>query len=304
MIPRAAVRWWPRCASGRAPAVIRRAALSCVALALAARAGAQDFAGPTPIGPPAGPAGFLERGLAPVRGSASLEFAHISLTGTPELTTRSLAVGAAFRGVAGAMGLSQTGDDVLGWEALALACGAARSDAAVALRALVRRDRSAEARLAPPDRGVGGEIGGGAWLRCGRALRVWASAPQLWRHGAAPPLARALELGARIGTPHLAAWLAREAAPAGWRIAGDHVGGVAIDAGPALLWLEARDRPLRGALGAAAQIGVVRVAAAVESHPVLGETARLSLAFGRGSGGSATAVSPAAADSLSGAVSP
>ena len=284
--------------------MIRLAALLCASLAFATCASAQDFAGPEPAGPPAGPAGLLERGLAPVPGSASLEFAHISLTGTPELITRSLAVGGNFRGVAGAAGLSQTGDVALGWEALALACGAAGSDGAVAVRALVRRDRSAESRLARPDRGLGGELGGGAWLRCGRALRLWASAPQLWRHGAAPPLARALELGARFERPHVAAWLAREAAPAGWRIAGDHVGGVAIDAGPALLWLEARDRPLRGGLGAAARIGILRVAAVVESHPVLGETARLSLALGRGSGGSATAVSPAAVDPPPGTVAP
>jgi len=250
-------------------------------VAFPARALAQDFAGPAPAGPPAGPAGFLESGLPPAPGAAFLELTQVALTGTPELTTRALALGGTWRGVGAAAGYAQTGDAALGWDALALACGAARVSAAVALRALARRDRSEAARVASPDRGVGGEIGGGAWVRCGAAVRVWASAPQLWTRGAAPPLARALVIGVRIGNPIAAAWLAREAAPAGWRIAGDHVGGLSLGAGAVSLWLEARDRPLRGALGAGASLGFVRVTAAVESHPVLGETARLAIAFAR-----------------------
>jgi len=43
------------------------------------------------------------------------------------------------------------------------------------------------------------------------------------------------------------------------------------------VWLEARDHPARGGFGVAATKHALRLAASVESHPVLGETLRLSL---------------------------
>jgi hypothetical protein len=59
--------------------------------------------------------------------------------------------------------------------------------------------------------------------------------------------------------------------------AAQHEGGLALTAGPLTVWLEARDQPTRGTLGLAARARFVTVAGAVESHPVLGETVRLSL---------------------------
>ena len=44
------------------------------------------------------------------------------------------------------------------------------------------------------------------------------------------------------------------------------------------IWLEAKDRPLRGALGLSARARNIIAAAAVESHPVLGETVKLAIA--------------------------
>ena len=269
------------------------AALGLIVLGLAPRPStAQDFGGPAPAGPPPGPAGFIERGLPPVTRALTLEVAHVSLSGVPDLTTRAASLGGAFRGVAAGVGLSQTGDAAFGWSAGALVVGAAGPSAAAAFRALIRRDRSAAARLESPDRGLGGEVGAGAWLLAARMARVWASAPQLWLHGAAPPLPRGLEIGVRIEGSAAAAWLARESPPPGWRTAGDHVGGVGLEVGPARIWLEARDRPLRGTLGASAAVAILRVAAAIESHPVLGETARLSLAIGAQGSGPVAGASP------------
>ena len=59
-------------------------------------------------------------------------------------------------------------------------------------------------------------------------------------------------------------------------------GGVSTTSGPLALWLIARDRPLRGGLGVAARARALRVAVQVESHPVLRETTRLSIALGGG----------------------
>jgi hypothetical protein len=62
--------------------------------------------------------------------------------------------------------------------------------------------------------------------------------------------------------------------------AGEHRAGVAFAAGSAAVWLEARDRPLRGAAGVRLVAGPLGLAAGIESHPVLGEVARVSLAIG------------------------
>ena len=46
--------------------------------------------------------------------------------------------------------------------------------------------------------------------------------------------------------------------------------------GPWSAWLAARDRPLRGSVGVAGGYRGFRISAAVESHPVLGETTMIS----------------------------
>jgi hypothetical protein len=101
--------------------------------------------------------------------------------------------------------------------------------------------------------------------------------------GAAPPLNRGLETGIRLAGDGISAWLARRAA--GGREA-RHRGGVALEFGTvASAWIEARDDPLRTGYGIEARSRLVAVAFALETHPVLGETARLSLAIGGAPGG-------------------
>jgi hypothetical protein len=60
---------------------------------------------------------------------------------------------------------------------------------------------------------------------------------------------------------------------------GEWSGGVALMVGPAVAWVEARERPLRGGFGLAARGRLATVAAEVDGHPVLGETVRLSVSF-------------------------
>ena len=63
---------------------------------------------------------------------------------------------------------------------------------------------------------------------------------------------------------------------------GEYAIGLAAAAGPMVVWLVARDQPPRGGVGLSAATHAVRVAAEVEGHPVLGETARMSLGLGGG----------------------
>ena len=132
----------------------------------------------------------------------------------------------------------------------------------------------------PAGAAVGAEAGGGAWFDAREHLHLWASAPQIWRNGSAPPLERPLEIGGAADLGAVTMWLARAGVPGG--VTGGREGGLSTAAGPLSLWLTARDRPLRGGLGVAARAGVLRAACEVDSHPVLRETARLSLTIGGG----------------------
>src|SRR5262249_5543577 len=109
-------------------------------------------------------------------------------------------------------------------------------------------------------------------------VRVWASAPQMWMSGAAPPLVRPLELGVRAGSA-TGAWARLVSPRAGDD--GERALGVAIGIAPALAWAEVRDAPLRGAVGLATALGSLEVDARVDAHPVLGETMRVGLAWVR-----------------------
>ena len=236
---------------------------------------AQEFAAPAPAGERSFVA-LLERGLPP--DSSGIEGAVLAIRwhGVPELDTRSVAVGAAWRRARMACGVSQAGDRDLGWNAAAIGVGMAEARAGAALRSCVRQRRAAAA----PAEGV--EIGAAAWLAASPRLDLWTSAPQLWTRGDPPPLERWLEIGgtARFGEVEL--WLARVAAPGRPKgLGAEHLAGVRTGSGALLIWIEARDRPLRGALGLATATRGLSVAATVESHPVMGETVRLALAWTR-----------------------
>jgi len=252
--------------------------LMVAALALSTgRAAAQEFWAPAPAAD-LGAAALLERGLPPSQSGFEAVALAIRWHGLPDLETRSLAIGASGRGARLALGLSQTGEGDLGWNALALAAGAGSEAGGCALRACGRRRLDATGAL---DSESGVEIGAGAWIAATEAVQVWASAPQLWTRGDPPPLERWLEVGTAFRIADARLWLVRAAAPgapAGLRA--EHVAGLMVPLGPAALWLEARDHPPRGGVGIEA--GVARVIAAVEvdSHPVLGETVRLSLGWG------------------------
>ena len=265
-----------------------RAALTLVLLAfgLPARAAAQDFASPAPAGPSAMPGALIERALPAssdrARGPAGrsgpvLELIAIAWDPAAELTTRAIAGLSSWRGIQCAAGFSSSGDDVVGWNAAALAIGHAGSSHGAALRALVRRDRSPFG--ADGWRAIGTEAGAGFWSAIGSRAIVWASAPMMVTAGEPPPLDRGLETGVRIGAGALAAW-GTWSAPAGSVDAGERTLGAACTSGPLALWAEARDRPLRASIALEARRGALTLCAEVREHPALGETARVSLALG------------------------
>lgn len=257
-------------------------------LAGAATARAQDFAPPLAAGPDASPLVALERALPAAAPGFSICGATATVYGLPDLATRAIGVGAGFANARAALGLSQTGTPALGWTSFALAVGGAGSAGGAALRLGARRDRDVTAQPAAAlGPGIGLEAGAGAWFEAAPEVTVWASAPQLWARGTAPPLARPLELGVRATFGTVAWWGAVAAADersSARVLEGERALGAACGA-PALgVWAEFRDRPLRGALGIRAERGGLGVAARVDSHPVLGESLRLALTLGAGAG--------------------
>jgi hypothetical protein len=248
-----------------------------LAMLLAPRCGAQDFVAPACAGPARSPLAYLDCGLPPeapgprIAGSATRWFA------LPELTTRALGLGVSWRGARAALGLSQTGDPELGWTALGLAAGGASRSCGAALRAVARRDRHPRPEVGPLGPGVGLEAGAGVWADAGADLTLWASAPQIWLRGAAPPLARGLEIGGALRTREVGLWLLHRASP---RAAGDrvaHEAGIVLDSGPLSAWARARNGPLRGGIGLSARARTAEAAVEVSSHPVLGETVSLAI---------------------------
>jgi hypothetical protein len=251
-----------------------------VLLAGAARlAPAQDFASAAPAGP-AGALAMLERGLpAPGRG-VGIEAGITRWFALPAIETRAVAMRASVGNARAALGVAQTGDPELGWNALGLAFGGASAAGGAALRALLRRDRS-PVSPGPLGSGVGVELGGGAWVRAARDVLLWAAAPQTYLRGEAPPLRRGLELGGRARVADAIVWLALRAPPRGDGDAPEHEAGLTLELEPWSVWAGVRDQPLRAGLGCGARARGVAVAALVESHPILGETTRLSLSWSR-----------------------
>src|SRR5262249_1982120 len=147
----------------------------------AASARAQDFAGAGSGAFPEGALVLLERALPPPEPGLSLGSSETRWWRLAELETRAVALGASWRTLRAALGLSQTGAPEVGWTAAGIAVGGASADAGAGLRAVARADRTAPfapARLAAE--GAGLELGGGAWLEPVCGVRVWASAPQLY----------------------------------------------------------------------------------------------------------------------------
>jgi hypothetical protein len=247
-------------------------------LALAARAASQDFTSATLPGPASSAGAFIESGLPQVGAGPALDASYTRWFGLPELETRAVACAAGWRLTRVAAGFSQTGEPDLGWSAIGLACGVARPAGGAGLRAVARRERAIEPGSAAAVRleaRAGAEVGWGAWLEAARGLRLWAAVPQSWSTGVAPPLGRPLEIGGEFERDGLTLWLTRSA-PSGGAEA-DHGAGVALRSGPLVAWASVRDRPLRGGVGLTASARRLFVAAAVESHPELGETVQFAL---------------------------
>ena len=249
-------------------------------LALASPTSAQDFDLPAPAWPMDAIAGWFERALPPAVAAAVVEAGVTRWHGLDALTTRAVAAGAGWRAVRAGLGLSQTGEPDVGWTALAGVAGAVVPRGGASVRAVSRRDRTSPFGFDAQGAAVGIEVGGGGWIEAAEGVHVWASAVQMWTRGAAPPLARPLEIGGAADLGSVTLWLSRSGVTGAAR--GGRAAGMAINVGPLDAWLLARDQPLRGGLGVAARVRGLRVAAQVESHPVLRETARLSLGAGGG----------------------
>jgi hypothetical protein len=158
--------------------------------------------------------------------------------------------------------------------------GAVVPRAGASLRVAARRDRTSRFAFDARGAAVGAEVGGGAWIEASARIHVWVAAPQVWTRGSAPPLARPLSIGGAADLGGVTLWLGRAGVVGG--AAGGREGGLSTTAGPLAVWLTARDQPLRGGLGVAARAARLEVAAQIESHPVLQETARLAVTVGGG----------------------
>lgn len=277
----------PRRACGAAVAIEARflgTAVLLVATTFAGVAHAQEFASALPPAV-AGWDAMIERGFPPASARPGVAFLGARPLGLPELDTRACVAGIGIRAARLAAGFARTGGAAFGWETCGAAIGAAGVDAGVALRAAIRRDPGAAAldaaagALGP---GVGAEAGGGAWLAPGPGLRAWASAPQVWTRGEAPPLARGLELGVEVAGGDLTAWIVRRAVRGGGAggAGGVHAAGLGLAIGSCDAWIEGVDRPARAAVGIAVRAGAFGIEARVESHPVLAESAWLALRMG------------------------
>lgn len=264
----------------------RAIAIAALGLSLASAARTQDFDAGAPWNGRDADA-LIASGLAGRSRGSALLLSATRWFGLPEFETRSASLACGWRALRAAAGAASTGAIDVGYTAAAAALGVAHPGGAVALRAVARRDRMGDpaaggsGRDADPP-GAGIECGVGAWLEAGPGLLLWASAPQMWESGVAPPLERGLTLGARIEGVGLAAWFARESVRAADEGAtrGAHRAGLELDAGQLQVWAEARDAPLRAGLGIEAQLARLAVVARVESHPVLGETTQLALRLG------------------------
>ncbi len=254
--------------------------LTLLMLALASPAVGQDFDLPSPAWPSAPVAGWFERGLPPATAAPLLAAGVTRWHGIEALSTRSIAAGAGWRAARAGIGLSQTGEPDIGWTAVAAVVGAVTRRGGASLRALSRRDRTSPFGFDAHGAAVGVEIGGGAWIEARRGIHVWTSAAQIWTRGAPPPLARPLEIGGAADLGGVTLWLSRSGVTGAAR--GGRAAGLAASAGPIDLWLVAHDQPIRGGVGIAAHVRGLRMAAQVDSHPVLRETARLSLGAGGG----------------------
>ncbi len=257
-------------------------AVMCIACVVG-RAHAQHFAPSAPSGAERGAFGALEDAEPAASGALELAAEQARWWGLPELQTRALAVGVGARSLRFASGLSQTGDAELGFTAVAFACGVASHEAGAGVRAASWLDRGADWSVTRAGSNEAAyELGAGAWLMPAAGVRVWASAPQLVVQGT-PPLARALELGVRMGGED-AVWCVLRAPRAGDD--GERTLGAALAIAPLSLWIELRDAPLRGATGVALRVHGLAVALRLDEHPVLGETVRTSVAWSFAGGGS------------------
>lgn len=255
----------------------RRAWLLALLVWTARAAEAQEFATGAPAAEARTVHGLLEYGLA-TPSASGVESGVIRWFALPSLETRSLAAGVGVRSLRAAIGVAATGEAGLGWNLVAGAVGVTHPTFGVAARAAVRRDQEwASAPAGVLGRAVGAEAGAGAWMLAASHVRIWAAAPQTWRRGAAPPLARPLETGAHYEHDALAAWFTLRAPGA----AGDGVRAVGVAlAGDALrCWAEVLDAPLRASFGVRAERGPWECAVRLDAHPVLGETTRLSLGW-------------------------
>src|SRR5262249_12586537 len=160
-------------------------------------------------GPAASAAAAIETGLLHPALGARIDASIVRRFEIDDLMSRSLALGARRRAFRCAAGFSQTGIMPDGWQSAGIACGVSRTLGGAAIRAVARRELAPGGDARETDHGA--EIGGGAWVAATSDMIVWASAPQLRKWGASPPLRRALEIGARMERESFSLWASRAA---------------------------------------------------------------------------------------------
>jgi hypothetical protein len=253
-----------------------KAATPALALALllacAPQAAAQEFDPVLDVGGSA--LAFLAQGLPPADRATRFELSAVRWDGLGELTGGAVAAHVARGPLHVGAGVAHVGADDLAWNAGAVAVGGGGAPGGAALTAIVRRPDVPQGSTL--DARLGIEAGGGAWIALAPGWRAWASDPGAWSSGVAPPLAPALELGVSARVPGLVAWAAR----AGSRGGGAHRAGLGLALGTAGAWLEARDQPLRGALGVWTASHGLALALRADAHPVLAPTMRVLIAIG------------------------
>lgn len=231
---------------------------------------AQDFSAPLAELPLGSPSSFLESGLIERGPPFALATMGTRWLGLPELSTRAVGSSLRWREVGVAIAVSRTGSSELGWNSLGWAAGTASDAWGAALRGVLRRDLFIEAGTVFR----GAEVGFGAWGKIGEPARLWASAPQVWLHGAAPPLRRGVVVGAMVDASAVRPWVSRALLPGRSGARAEHALGVLTTGDRAWIWLSVRDRPARGAVGIRVRVRSIAISSQLENHPVLGTTTK------------------------------
>ena len=259
------------------------ALLALVGLCGVQRADAQEWAGALALGgagivwpEDAGGGDLLDGGLAP-RAPAGFRALYTSWYALPEWSTQAATVWVGRAATRVALGAAVTGGRALGWRSAAAGLGVVEPWAGAGAAFRVRDEPARIRPTGSPMSGLDLSVSGGGWARVARAVRVSLSSGRLWAGAHSELPAQPAQACLFIGGADLGAALA-------WR--GDVDGAretalaLRLAGGPLRLAAGARTGPWRSALGVEADWRGFTVGSAVELHPVLGTTTRLTFGWG------------------------